>query len=69
MLDEVYVKLPSICGDDPDMVRYLLHALYGHPRAGQLWNDNFIQFMLGACESKSYLNKFWRKLAAKFKLY
>ena len=33
MPDEVYIKLPSICGDDADMVRRLLHALFGHPKA------------------------------------
>ena len=36
MPDEVYIKLLSICGDDADMVRRLLGALYGHPQAGQL---------------------------------
>ena len=33
MPDEVYIKLLSICGDDADMVRHLLRALYGHPKA------------------------------------
>ena len=31
----------------PNLVRQLLRALYGHPRAGQLWNVDLIQFMLG----------------------
>ena len=47
MPDEVYVKLPSICGDDPTLVRRLLRALYGHPKAGNLWNFDFVNFMLG----------------------
>ena len=98
MPDEVYIKLPSICGDDADMVRHILRALYGHPKAGQLWNVDFVQFMvseglvqcprdkclfihpilfllvlyeddlLGACKSKSYINKFWRKLSARLKI-
>ena len=46
MPDEVYVRLPSICGDDPRLVRKLFRALYGHSKAGQLWNVHFVQFML-----------------------
>ena len=34
MTDEVFVKLPTSCGDEPGMVRQLLKALYGHPKAG-----------------------------------
>jgi len=45
MTDEVFVKLPTSCGDEPGMVRQLLKALYGHPKAGQLWNQKFVQFM------------------------
>ena len=46
MNEEVYVKLPRVCGDDPTLVRRLFKALYGHPRAGQLWNKKFVDFML-----------------------
>ena len=42
---EVYIKLPKICGDDSNQVRALLKALYGHPKAGQLWNNKFVTFM------------------------
>ena len=44
MPDEVYIKLPKICGDDPDMVRHLQKALYDHPKAGKLWNNGFVGF-------------------------
>ena len=44
MQDEVYIKLPKICGDDPNLVRRLQNALYGHPKAGQLWNRDFVGF-------------------------
>ena len=47
MPDEVYIRLPSICGGDPALVRRLLRALYGHPKAGNLWNCDFVTFMLG----------------------
>ena len=47
MPDEVDIKLPAICGDDPNMVRQLLRTLYGHPKAGHLWNVDFVQFMWG----------------------
>ena len=46
MNEEVYVKLPRVCEDDPTLVRQLCKALYGHPRAGQLWNKKFVDFML-----------------------
>ena len=45
MDEEVYIKLPKICGDDSNQVRPLLKALYGHPKAGQLWNNKFVTFM------------------------
>ena len=44
MPDEVYVRLPSICGDQPGYVRRLYKALYGHPKAGNLWNCDFVTF-------------------------
>ena len=44
MPDEVYIKLPKICGDDPSMVRRLYKALYGHLKARQLWNRDFVGF-------------------------
>ena len=44
MLDEEYIKLSKICGDDSDMVRHLQKALYGHPKAGKLWNNDFVGF-------------------------
>ena len=31
--------------DDLVKVQRLLRALYGHPKAGQLWNDQFVNFM------------------------
>ena len=96
---EVYIKLPRICGDDATMVRRLQKALYGHPKAGQLWNKEFVGFsrdegftatsrdrclffcpkpyfllvlyvddLLGACECKKYLEKFWKKLSTAFKI-
>ena len=99
MPDEVYIKLPKICGDAVDLVCRLWKALYGHPKAGNLWNTDFVEFMLqegfkqctrdkclfyhptvffllvlyvddlmAACESKSFLKKFWRKLCARFKI-
>ena len=99
MPDEVYIKLPKICGDDPSMVRRLYKALYGHLKARRLWNRDFVGFtsdegfnatsrdkclffrpkpyfllilyvddLLGACECKRYLDKFWRKLASVFKI-
>ena len=99
MPDEVYIKLPKICGDDPNMVRRLFKALYGHPKAGKLWNTDFVGFtgdegfvatsrdrclffrpkpyfllvlyvddLLGACECKRFLDKFWRKLSTVFKI-
>ena len=43
---EVFTKLPKICGDDTNMVPRLLKALYGHPKAGQLWKRKFMSFML-----------------------
>ena len=46
MTDEVYIKLPIICGDPTHSVRRLLKAIYGHPKAGQLWNDKFVSFMI-----------------------
>ena len=46
MKDEVYVRLPKVCNENPRKVRRLLKALYGHPKTGQLWNDQFVQFML-----------------------
>ena len=46
MTDEVYIKLPIICGDPTQSVRRLLKAIYGHPKAGQLWNDKFVSFMI-----------------------
>ena len=48
MTDEVYIKLPAICGDPSQSVRRLLKAIYGHPKAGQLWNDKFVSFMISA---------------------
>jgi hypothetical protein len=46
MPDEVYIKLPEICGDAMDLVQRLWKALYGHPKAGNLWNSDFVEFML-----------------------
>ena len=46
MPDEVYIKLPKICGDEDNLVRRLWKALYGHPKAGNLWNSDFVKFML-----------------------
>ena len=46
MDNEVYIKLPIICGDDNNYVRRLLKALYGHPKARQLWNMKFVAFMI-----------------------
>ena len=40
----MHVRLPSICGDDPTLVRRLQKALYGHPKAGKLWNTAFVGF-------------------------
>ena len=45
MDEEVFSKLPKICGDNSSQVRQLLKALYGHPKAGQLWNNKFVGFM------------------------
>ena len=46
MPDEVYIKLPSICGDNPDIVRKLLRALCNHSKSGNLWKTDFINFMV-----------------------
>ena len=45
MDEEVFIKLPKICGDNSTQVRQLFKALYGHPKAGQLWNNKFVGFM------------------------
>ena len=46
MPDEVHIKLPSICGDNPDIVRKLLRALCNHSKSGNLWKTDFINFMV-----------------------
>ena len=45
MDEEVFIKLPKICRDNSTQVRQLFKALYGHPKAGQLWNNKFVGFM------------------------
>ena len=45
MDEEVFIKLLKICSDDSSQVRQLLKALYGHPKAGQLWNNKIVGFM------------------------
>ena len=45
MDEPVYIKLPKICGDEEGFVRVLWKALYGHPKAGQLWNNTFVNTM------------------------
>ena len=45
MDEEVYIKLPKISVDDLVKVRRFFRALYGHPKAGQLWNSKFVRFM------------------------
>ena len=45
MDEEVYIKLPKISVDDLVKVRRFFRALYGHPKAGQLWNNKFVSFM------------------------
>ena len=42
MDEPVYIKLPKICGDEEGFVCALWKALYGHPKAGQLWNNTFV---------------------------
>ena len=47
MPDEVYknyLNSAHVHGDDPNMVRRLQKALYGHPKAGKLWNTVFVGF-------------------------
>ena len=43
----IHVRLPNICGEDRLLVRQLFKALYGHPKAGQLWNKVFVKFLIG----------------------
>ena len=45
MDEEVFIKLLNICGDDSSQVRQFFKALYGNPKAGQLWNNKFVGFM------------------------
>ena len=51
MPDVIYICLSNICGDETDWVRQLYRALYGHPKAGQLWNKLFVEF----ASSEGYL--------------
>ena len=45
MDEQVYIKLPKICGDEEGFVGELWKALYGRPKAGQLWNNTFVNTM------------------------
>ena len=51
---EVYVRLPEICGDDGALVRQLYKAMYGHPKAGKLWNRVVIKFLIGKGSSSHH---------------
>ena len=46
MDEQVYIKLPEICGDKAGFVREIWKALYGHPKAGQLWNNSFVNTII-----------------------
>ena len=57
MDEEVYIKLLSICGDDEALVRQLWKALYGHPKAGQLWNKVRVKFLTQRVFTQSVQDK------------
>ena len=54
MTDTCYIKLPTVCGDPPGLVRRLFKALYGHVEAPKLWNQEWSSVMrdLGFVQSK-----------------
>ena len=71
MDDEVYIKLPKVCGDYNNYVWRLFKALYGHPKAGQLWNMKFVAFMIAehfkqSVRDKCFLLPTWQVYLSNF---